>query len=348
MSIFSNFSSERFSSLRSRSWMLFLGLAVLGLSSCNSDDDDELGNWVACSAYEGVARSGAAGFVANDKAYVGTGMNSTNERLTDFWEYDPDKNTWNQTADFPGTGRNLASAFAINNIGYVGLGQDYNNQFLQDFYSYDPTANEWTQVTDYLGAARHSAVSFVINNVAYVGTGYSGNYLNDMYSYNASANTWTKVTSFAGAKRYGAAAMVIDNIAYVLGGNNNGTNQGDVWAYDPTSDTWSEKTDITSDQSTIKRNYASTFVLNGIGYWCMGDNSNAHLWSYNPQTDTWTDVQDIYNSGTKYKVTPGIRSKAVSFVIGTKGYITTGLSGSTPFDDIYSFDPTVVRVLTDD
>ncbi|MDR6194344.1 N-acetylneuraminic acid mutarotase [Siphonobacter sp. BAB-5404] len=348
MSIFSNPTSVRsisrgFRSMN-RSLLMIAGLAAIGFSCGKNNDTTEFGDWTRKSDFEGVARGGAASFVIGTKAYVATGLNSNSERLSDMWEYDSQLNTWTQKANFPGVARALGSGFTANNKGYVGLGQNANNQYLKDFYSYDPTANKWTKIADYMGSARSGSVSFVINNKGYVGTGYDGNYVNDIYSYDPAADAWTKETSYAGVKRRGAVSMVINNVAYVGTGENNGSSQRDWWVYDPATKVWTQKLDFTSDQSTIARRNASTFVIGNIGYLLMGEGGDSFVWSYDPATDIWTKVQDI--STGSWKVKPSIRSLAVSFSINNIGYITTGGS-STRYDDIYAFDPSKQRVVAE-
>jgi N-acetylneuraminic acid mutarotase len=358
MSLFSNPSSVRSitKGLRSanRSWMMIAGLAVIGFSCNNNKDTDVLGNWVRSADLEGVARSGAAGFSINNKAYMGTGVDGENNRLKDFWSYDPVKNTWTSLAEFPGAARANGSGFTAGSKGYIGLGSANSSitSRLKDFYEYDPVANKWTVVADeFPGSARHSAVSFSIGDKGYVGTGYDGNYLNDIYAFSATTKKWTKAASYSGPKRRDAIAMVINNIAYVGCGNNNTTKQFDWWAYDPSADQWNQKLDFTSDQRAgIARNYAVTFVVGGKGYLGFGD-GNTHLWSYDPQTDLWTDVQDI--SSTTYKYIPTTsRWNALAFGLKDKdgkeaGYVMTGTSGSTRLDDNWKFEPAVSRVKAD-
>lgn len=360
MSLFSNPSSVRSitNGFRSanRSWMMIAGLAFIGVSCGKGPDADVLGNWVRAADLEGVARSQAAGFSIDNKAYIGTGIDGENNRLKDFWSYDPVKNTWTLLAEYPGAARAAGSGFSAGGKGYIGLGSanvtNPTSGRLKDFFEYDPATNKWTAIADeFPGSARLSAVSFTIGDKGFVGTGYDGNYLNDVYAFSATTKKWSKAASFSGPKRRDAVSMVINNVAYVGCGNNNGSRQVDWWSYDPSADQWTQKLDFTSDQrSSIQRNYAVTFVLNGLGYLAFGD-GNAHLWSYDPKTDLWTDVQDI--SSTSYKYIPTYnRSYAQAFSLKDKdgkdaGYVMTGSSGSIRLDDNWKFEPQKVRVKAD-
>lgn len=356
MSLFSNPSSVRSitKGLRSanRSWMMIAGLAVIGFS-CKPSEDDVLGNWVRKADLTGPGRSQAAGFQIDNKGYLGTGLDSDNNRRKDFWSYDPVKDTWTLLAEYPGAARAAGSGFSAGGKGYIGLGSTSGNASsrLADFFEYDPATNKWTAIADFPGGARYSAVSFSTPTAGFVGTGYDGNYLNDMYSYSPTKKAWTLAANFRGPKRRYAISMVINNIAYVGCGENNGIKQTDWWSYDPTADKWTQELDFTSDQrGSIVRNNAVTFVVNGLGYLAFGD-GNTHLWSFDPQTKLWTDVQDISSNTFKYiPTTP--RTGAISFSLKDEngeeaGYVTTGTSGSIRFDDNWKFEPKKVRVKAD-
>ena len=81
--------------------ILLVALIMFGCSDDSSESDENDGNWIELSDFEGVARSGAVAFTIGDKAYVGTGYDGT-YWLKDFWEYDPLLNNWTRKADFPG------------------------------------------------------------------------------------------------------------------------------------------------------------------------------------------------------------------------------------------------------
>ena len=161
--------------------LMIILLIVAGCSDPAETTEELLGEWYKQSSYEGVARSGAVGFVIDGKAYVGTGYDG-DKWLKDFYQYDAEKNNWYKKADFPGAARSAAVAFALNGKGYVGTGFDGTN-YLKDFYQYDPSTDSWTQIADFSGTARFQATAFVLENYGFVGTGYDGNYLKDIYAY---------------------------------------------------------------------------------------------------------------------------------------------------------------------
>lgn len=324
-------------------WTLVLGLFLF--VSCGNDDDT-LGNWVKKNAFEGYARGSAVSFVIGDKAYIGLGYNSeddnrfNDEYLLDFWMYDSASDTWHAIADFPGKGRTAAVGFSVNGKGYVATGYDGNSETkLKDVWEYDPTTNKWTQKDDFAGGGRYKSVGFAIGNYGYVGTGYGEGAVdkNDFYRFDptaAAGKQWTKIQSIGGDKRRGATAFVYNGKAYVCTGINNGVSLKDMWCYDPTADSWTKKIDLDDDDSwSITRQNASSFVLDGKAYVCLGESSGTlkTVWEYDIAGDTWVQKTDFEGSA---------RTNAVAFTVGTKAIVAVGQSGSSYYlDDVWEFKP---------
>lgn len=323
-----------------KNWIkvMVLILAVPMFLSCKGKDDVVLvGNWVELSDFDGLPRAEAVGFSIGAKGYIGTGYDG-DEWHTDFWEYDPARNSWTQKADFPGVARGMAVGFGTDTKGYVGTGWDGKNR-LKDFYEFNPATNTWARKADFAGSARRMAVAMSINNKGYVGTGDSVYYFKDFWEYDPAGDVWTKKSSIGGSKRRDAACFVIGNKGYVTGGIDNGEFLSDMWEYDPSSDTWNKKRGISNlstetyddDYTTIKGTGKVGFAVNGKGYLATGgQTTGADVWEYNPTTDLWTEKTSF--EGTS-------RSDAVGFAIGTRGYVTTGKSSGYYFDDLWAFDP---------
>ncbi len=312
---------------------LSIGWAGLLVGCGGSTTVSVLGDWTKKSQFEGVGRAGASSFVVGNIAYLGTGVNTSNERLQDFWAYDPAKNAWTQKANYGGAARYGGVGFAAGNKGYIGTGINVNSDRLKDFWEYDPATNAWKKVADFGGTARSGALAFAVGAKGYVGTGNDGNYLKDMWSFDPAANAWAKVASYGGEKRVGGVAFVIDGKAYAGTGNNNNTATKDWYVYDPAADTWTQKLDFLTDQA-VQRSNGVGFAIGGKGYVTLGENTN--VWQYDPATDTWAALGSFEGSP---------RVNAVGWAIGNKGYITTGSSGTARFDDLWDFDPTIEQVL---
>jgi N-acetylneuraminic acid mutarotase len=91
---------------------------------------------------------------------------------------------------------------------------------------------------------------------------------------------------------------------------------------------WTAKADF----SASARASASSFVLQGKAYVCLGAGSgNAYykdLWQYDPTTDKWTQKADFPGAG---------RAEAIAFVIDSFAYVGTGISGSGSYSDMYRY-----------
>lgn len=326
---------------------LCLALSPLVFGSCSDDDDDDLiGYWVRMSDFDGLARGETSGFTIGNKGYLACGFDGSknNERMSDLWEYDMEMDAWMQKADFPGSARSKATAFSIGDKGYLGTGYNYTTEggevYLNDFWEYDPASNTWTQKADFLGSARYDAVSFSVLGKGYIGAGYDGNYLKDFYAYEPSSNSWQQIVSIGGTKRQGASSFVIDDVAYICCGQNNGEYVYDFWKYDPASGTWTQLRDISNtsdeeyddDYSTITRLHANTFVIDGSAYLTCGESGSivSSTWKYYPATDLWEEVHEFKGSA---------RTEAVAFSNGERGFVATGKSGTTRFDDIWELNP---------
>ncbi|QKG51981.1 Kelch repeat-containing protein [Hymenobacter sp. BRD67] len=365
---------KNFPRLAGRLLALMLVAGSLGLSSCNNPDTTTvLGNWTPSSTFAGTGRSNAVSFVINNIAYVGTGIDTNSKRYNDFYAFNPATGSWTQVTPLPATARYNAVAFSAAGKGYVGTGYDGTNtnvnaNYLSDFWQFDPTVNtttttgtntvtttgSWKRVADFPmpnGVGRYSAVAASVNDIGYVGCGYDGNYQKDFYQYDPKANTWTPLTNgFPGNKRMGALAFTINGQMYVGTGTNNNQYNTDFWAYNPAGGgTWTQKRYLANiststdsyDYSAVARAYASSFVIGNLGYVTVGSNSavKTDCYAYDPTMDTWTATNPFF-----YTTGGGAgRNSAVSFSIGNYGYVGTGASGSSRFDDFWQFDPSAAQ-----
>lgn len=234
---------------------------------------------------------------------------------------------WIRRSDFEGVGRSESIAVTLDGKAYVGLGYDGANR-LTDFWEYDGNSDFWKKKAAFPGVARSSAVGFTANGKIYAGLGYDGvNSLNDFWMYDPALDTWTRVADFGGSARYDAVAFGINNKGYVCSGYD-GNYLKDFWEYDPIADSWTQKV----SPGGSKRSAATVFVLNEKAYLVTGSNNGSNLndlWEYDAAADKWTEKRKISDvtDDTYDDDYAMIRSNAVSFVIGDKGYLTTGSVG---------------------
>jgi N-acetylneuraminic acid mutarotase len=241
--------------------------------------------------------------------------------------------------------RDAAAGFSIGTKGYIGTGEANNTKapYWKDFWEYDPLTDSWTQKADFGGTARAYAVGFSIGSLGYLGTGLnaSGD-LQDFWQYDPSKNKWTQKANFGGVARCCATGFSIGSKGYV--GTGHGwpggvlTNLIDFWAYDPATNTWTQKANFIG----AGRYAAAGFSIAAKGYLGAGINwvsSSSYTWykdfyEYDPGTNVWTRKADF--GGTA-------RAFAVGFSINsTKGYIGTGNTGTSNEgfkNDFWEYDP---------
>ncbi|MBS1567579.1 MAG: galactose oxidase [Bacteroidetes bacterium] len=302
-----------------------------------------IGDWKKTDDFEGLARSEAVSFTIGGKAYVCTGATKL-DQLNDLWEYDAAGRFWTQRADFPGPARSRAIAFTIGGKGYVGTGFDGLTRF-NDIWEYDPQSDHWEQKASLPAEPRYDAVAFGVNSKGYIACGYNNNYLRDCWEFTPGNNpgdlgTWQHKASVGGSKRAAAMAFVVSNTAYVMGGENNGEIQQDLWSFDPVKNEWNEKAKLynaTSDAfddgyTSIARQNGVAIVIGTRVYIATGEKGGyvANTWEYNPAADRWTEK-------TAFESTP--RTGACHFTLNDHGFLLTGRSSTLVMDNAFEFLP---------
>jgi N-acetylneuraminic acid mutarotase len=228
--------------------------------------DPATNSWTQKADYP-VDRYGTATFVIGNKGYMGTGQKQGAPDQKEFYQYDPISNIWTQKADFPMTSAgNLG--FAINGMGYMGISSgtglyrydptldtwtaistpitssDYGSIFViankayivpaysSALYMFDPITGLTTNKAPFIGPIRYGSSSFTLKGQGYIGLGDYLTSYKDFYFYEPSTDIWDTIPkAFPGVRRFYAPSFVIGDNAY-FGTGTNGTNLGDMWAYE--------------------------------------------------------------------------------------------------------------------
>ena len=287
--------------------LLIVSFIALAFSSCTSSSSYTIGKWNNRSDLDGSTRSGAASFKIGNDEYICCGYNGT-KRLCDLWKYDAEHDSWVSMESLPDeAARSGAIGFSANGKGYITTG--YNGTiYMNDTWEFDPSIGSkgtWTKKADYPGVARTNALAFTLTKdnteYGYVGTGYDGlNCLKDFYRYDSTSDKWE-----------------------IMGETGNTAGNG---------------------FSGKKRQGGSSFVINNIAYVCCGE-ANGYIddfYKFDPSTGLWTQLRYISNySDDSYDDNYAgiVRSKAVTFVIDGKAYLTTGSNGTLK-TDYWVYNPT--------
>jgi N-acetylneuraminic acid mutarotase len=233
--------------------------------------------WTQKADFPGAARYSAVAFAIGNRGYLGTGQDGLSAAgFNDFWEYNPDSNQWAEKASFPGGPRYDAVGFAVEGKGYIACGYDGN--YLNSMWQYDPSSNSWSQKASVGGSKRKAAMAFVHGNKAYVCSGNNNNeMLQDLWMYDPNSNAWAEKTKIYNASeesfdddwgsipRQNGVTFNMNNKVYLTSGEN-GSITSVTWEYDPSVDSWSQKTAFEGSGRTG----ALAFTLGNRGFVLTG------------------------------------------------------------------------------
>ncbi|XOV67227.1 MAG: kelch repeat-containing protein [Fluviicola sp.] len=194
----------------------------------------------------------------------------------------------------------------------------------------------WTTKDSVNGQPRSVASSFVLNGEGYVlgGLDHDG-FRRKMYSYDFWTDDWDDELSIGGLsgdglERGSACAFAVNNKGYIcLGQGETNPFFGDMWEYDPSTETWSQKANFIG----TPRRQAVCFVLDDMAYIGTGIDANGlqkDMYRYDPSTNIWTPLNDFGGSA---------RKEAVGFSMGDQGYVGTGDDG-VMLSDFWQYEPT--------
>jgi N-acetylneuraminic acid mutarotase len=243
-------------------------------------------NWQQLTSMPSYGRAGTAGFAIGNKVYYGLGDFNYTMQFSDLWEYDPQLDTWTQKADFIGSARVSTTFFSLNGNGYIGLGWSsyVNSSSYNNFYKYDAASNTWTAVSSYPGAATFNAISFVINGFAYTGLGGSSG--KDIYKYDPINDTWTGIAAFPGGAIQSASAFSVNNSGFVYGGWDGFSMIDELWAYDPLSNQWTQKT-----SAPVSRSSCIAFTIDNTAFVGTGADitgTTTSMYKYDAANNSWS------------------------------------------------------------
>jgi hypothetical protein len=253
--------------------------------------------------------------IGDQKTTDGSGTGSFNSNLTGL---------------YPGT-TYFVRAYAVNSTGIT-----YGNQL-----SFTTTPVQVIgQKADFPGGLRYSAASFSIGTKGYIGIGYNdGDWpMRDFWEWDQATNVWTRKADYPGNSTGYVVCFSIGTKGYIATGNSFSTNgfTNEFWEYDPAKNSWTQKASL---PTLPPRAFAVGFSIGTKGYIGLGNNDPwgsglpesyyRDFWEWDQATNVWTRKADF--SGT-------IRSDAVGFSIGNKGYIGTGGTGNIYSKEFWEWD----------
>lgn len=155
----------------------------------------------------------------------------------------------------------------------------------------------------------------------------------------AQYNTWTKLNDVGMGKRERATGFSIGSQGYVCGGLDTAeVIHKDLWAYDPQTDSWTQKADLPGSP----RRDAISFVINDFAFVGSGmdsvsgpiGNTLKDFWRYNPVSNSWSAIADFPGAGG------GGVYFATGFAVGGKGYLCGGKTGPNMYSNqLWEYKP---------
>jgi|GEM_PF-2714741 len=174
------------------------------------------------------------------------------------------------------------------------------NTFFSDTWAYNLTTNQWTNMAppNHPGGLDEHTMEYDSKEGKFVlFGGYSTN--NDTWTYDLAANDWTKMSPALAPSARAYQAMTYDSVndrMILFSGYTGSDAPDDTWAYDLTTDTWTNKNpavepsgrDFTSMAFDSDRGEAVLF--GGFDGTYLDD-----TWAYNLTTNTWTNMNPSYH-----------------------------------------------------
>ena len=198
---------------------------------------------------------------------------------------------------------------------------------------------EWESKASLPDYGLDQGVAFAVNGQAYFGLGRRPDnvYSNKIWRYNPTTEIVSPVADYPGNGFVSSIAFTIGNIAYVGLGSSGAPSylaNNDFYAYDPTNNTWTQKSNFPGGPTTATGYFIigdTAYVVGGScgGRTCYKD----ELWMYVPSTNTWTQRADFPG---------GNRPNLTAFSIGNFGYAGNGVNSSLALSNAFwKYDPSL-------
>ena len=239
---------------------------------------------------------------ANNKMYLISGFTDDYKILDVNESYDPTSNTWAENAPIPLPVTHSGFALINNEIWIIaGFKGDSPGTAVNNIQIYNIANDKWREGPSLPKPYPAGAAIFYAGKLHYFGgllpdrqSNTGNHYVLDINNQQAG---WKTAAPLPNPRGHLSAAE-INGIFYAIGGQHGHDgviiDQQTVEAYDPASDTWSDKKSMPYQRSHFE---PGTFVLNGQIVIVGGRNNTDYFYdritAYDPQQDLWREVGQL-------------------------------------------------------
>ncbi len=248
-------------------------------------------------------------FTKNGKGYIAGGIDYSDFQYDqDLWEFDPSNKSWTMLSNEVPIYLNNATSFVIDEKAYFGFGNSNFGIGDLSFYSYNFQNDNFEYEGNFPGSPSNTgpimdAIGFSYGGFGYmIGRGQNDNSQKRMWKFDPVAQNFIEFGNYPCGGNSGMFHFIIDDKLYVGLGNefpySYYDNQIDIWEYDFTNSTWTQKGDFPGGA----RRDGISFTYNGKGYFGFGIEFNSasvavktfsDLWEYDVASDTWNKILDM-------------------------------------------------------
>lgn len=251
-----------------------------------------------------LSRSEAQGVTVDGRLYVFGGYTDTSytpvSRRADM--YDPQSNSWTELPDMPMAITHAGVASDGANIylagGVVGSGAGDKVSATTAVWRYSISAGEWTSMPTLPEPRGAGGLALIGRTLHFFGGTGIDRYTSEDEHWQLSldgGSEWTAAAPLPNARNHLASA-VIDGTLYVLGGqhghNETLVTQRAVHAYDPATDSWTERAQLPAGRS-----HMAVVVVGGQLYLLGGEEQHGvtedEVFVYDPQADSWASATSL-------------------------------------------------------
>ncbi len=288
--------------------------------SCSNPSDNPC--WVTKAPMPTARRDLGVASDSTGRIYAVGGYNGS--FLNTLEMYNPTTDTWVTRAPSPVQRNALGFTFSSSNGKFYSAG-GYNNGYSNNLFEYDPITDSWTAKSSMQVPRAYFGLVSGSNGKLYAigGQTSNGTAVATVEEYDPATDQWTTKVSLPTPRTALGVVAAPNGKIYAIGGHldstNNSVNVATVEEYDPTANSWTTRTSMSTARAVLG------ISVNGQGkiYAIAGDVGDPNI------GPTWTDIVEEYDFGTDTWTTKTpfpfqVESHGAAFGSNDKVYVIGG------------------------